>query len=85
MVNTERGRCWLDREGRVLFVHQGIGTTAYGVYYRRPNGSLKRLVSPSLPLCELRDAAQAHLDLWARRHNLTPVGGLAEEASGDEG
>jgi hypothetical protein len=55
----------VDRRGRVLFVSDGIsGGKTWGTYYRKPSGSLKRLVSKHLPLRTSRAAAEADLRLW---------------------
>lgn len=45
-----------------LFVSDGIsGGQTWGVYRRKPNGSLRRVVSRHLPLCNSRQDAEAYL------------------------
>lgn len=57
-----------------VFVDRGISDgSAWGTYYRKPNGSLKRITS--LPLRQSREAAQKDLDAWAARKRLALIGG----------
>ncbi len=59
-------------DGRVLFVDDGISKgKVWGVYYRKPNGSLKRF--RPIPLCVTPSAAQASLDDYARLRGLEAV------------
>jgi hypothetical protein len=67
---------YLDRHGRTLFVHDGISNgRAWGVFYRTPSGSLRRVKSDQLPMCPTREAAQNCLDAWARARKLRVVEG----------
>lgn len=61
-------RAYVDRKGRILFVHDGISNGRWwATYYRLPNGSLKRYVSPHLPSRTNKADAQDNLDRYARR------------------
>lgn len=64
----------VDRQGRRLFVSDGISSgKAFGTFYRKPFGSLKRLVSKSLPMCSTRVEAEADLAAFAHRNGCTAV------------
>ena len=60
---------YLDRQGRVLFVNPANGGS-WGVFYRMPNGSLRRVKNEQLPVCGTEDAAQRCLDGWAKARKL---------------
>ncbi|RJQ07574.1 MAG: hypothetical protein C4551_06615 [Bacillota bacterium] len=65
---------YIDRHGRVLFVHDGISDgRAWGVFYRKPSGSLCRVKSEHLPVCGTQEAAQQCLDGWAKARKLRVV------------
>jgi ribosomal protein L13 len=58
-----------DKTGRVLFVSDGISDgRSWGVFYRKPSGGLKRVVSKYLPMVATRQEAQRNLNLYAGRH-----------------
>jgi len=60
-----------DGRGRNLFVGDGISSgAAYGTFYRKQNGSLKRFKSPALPMRNFRALAQHDLDRYALKHGL---------------
>jgi len=62
---------YLDRSGQPLFVSDGISNgESWATYYRKPNGSLKRVVSANLPQRKDRARAQADLELYAQTHKL---------------
>jgi len=65
------GRAWRDERGRLVFVHGGIGGGAWAAYWRKPNGSLKRLTSNRWPTFDCCAAAQANLDREALRRGWT--------------
>lgn len=53
-----------------LLISDGISRGAsWGTYRRKGNGSLRRVVSPALPLRPTREEAERDLDAWraARR------------------
>jgi hypothetical protein len=60
------------RYGRI-FVAAGLGEKSFGVFYRKPNGSLKRVDSPALPMCPVYNVVQANLDQWAGKLKLKEV------------
>ena len=67
---------WRDDQARELFVSSGISAGParwWGTFYRKPNGSLKRLVSRHLPMRRDRDQAQAELDAWAMTKRYEPI------------
>lgn len=67
-------RTYRDKKNRVLFVSDGISTgRAWGTFYRKPSGSLKRLVSCNLPMRPSREVAQADLDAYAKWNRLEMV------------
>jgi hypothetical protein len=57
-------------DGQILFVDTGIGRS-WATYYRKPNGSLKRVVSKDLPPRATMDVAEADLQRWAESHGAT--------------
>lgn len=62
---------YVDKKGRRLFVSDGIARgTHWMVCFRKPTGSLKRLVSKELPVCTSRSRAQQLLDAYAAKHGL---------------
>jgi len=76
MIQNPKGRFrdYVDRTGRLFFVCDGIsGGKTWATYYFKPTGSLKRLVSPALPVCLNAHDAQARLDKWARRRGLGAI------------
>ncbi len=54
-----------DRDGRVIFVHEGLGGTSWGSFRRRASGSLQRVKSPKLPMRCTQDLAQRDLGRYA--------------------
>jgi hypothetical protein len=50
--------------GKVLLVCAGLGGDTFAAYERKPNGALKRLVSPALPVRKTRDEAQRDFEAW---------------------
>lgn len=63
-----------DRLGRVLFVHDGLSSDKrWGTFYRRDNGSLRRVCSPYLPMRADRADAEGDLELYATAHRLPEV------------
>lgn len=79
--NDGKGRTYLYNTPNFgkqpIFVSKGIGDT-WMVCYRKENGSLKRVNSNHLPVCDYRDEAQGYLDTFAKSRNL-------EEAADPEG
>jgi hypothetical protein len=65
---------YADRlQDRRLFVDDGISDGKwFATFYRKPNGSLKRFVSPYLPERATRAQAQTDLDAYARERDLKP-------------
>lgn len=57
-----------------IFVAAGLGGDTYGTFYRKPNGSLKRITSSNLPMRDLPENAQADLDAYAEKRGLKLVG-----------
>jgi hypothetical protein len=50
------------------FVHTGLSRGEYyGTYIRKPNGSLKRVVSKALPLRHFREDAESDLRVWLEK------------------
>ena len=73
---------YIDNEGRVLFVSDGISDAkTWATYRRRPSGSLQRVKSSRLKLRLTREAAQADLDRFARRNDLRPAMGGEKPAA----
>jgi hypothetical protein len=69
-----------DAAGRVLFTDTGIGRR-WATYHRKANGSLKRLVSKTLPPRDTQAEAEADLAQWAESHGakrLDPLPGPAD-------
>jgi len=58
---------YVDDKGRRLFVSSGIGRDIFMTFWRKPTGSLKRLVSKAVPPRPSREQAQADLDQLAAR------------------
>lgn len=66
-----RPRQYFNRQGRIIFVSDGIsGSRAWFTCFRKSSGSLKRVVTPALPERWNRDDAQADLDAFAQTHRL---------------
>ena len=59
-----------DKEEVVLFVSEGIGNGAWGTFYRKANGSLKRLQRSALLMRDTFEQAQRDLDDFALQHEL---------------
>lgn len=55
-----------------IFVAQGLGN-AYGTFYRKPNGSLKRVVSPDMPMTCSSMSAAYNLNKYAVKNRLETV------------
>ncbi len=65
---------YTDRRGRRLFVHDGISNhSTFGTFYRKPSGSLKRLVSKNLPMRDTAVEAQADLNRFARSNGYAAI------------
>jgi hypothetical protein len=47
----------------------------WGVFWRKPNGSLKRVVSHDLPMVTAYRIAQNRLDEWAAKKGLPDADG----------
>jgi len=58
---------YYDTQGRGLFLSTGIGDRNWGVYFRKPNGSLKRVVAPALALTPDRADLERRLHAYAAR------------------
>ena len=72
-AEEEPGR-YKQEDGTILFVSDGISNgDLWGTFYRKANGSLKRVTSASLPMVSSRDQAQTDLDKWATRKKLPKV------------
>lgn len=55
-----------------LVISQGIGSDGpWGVYRRKANGSLKRVVSPACPLRGTAEESELDLALWCVTHELS--------------
>jgi len=67
-------RQYLIDDERLVFVSDGIsGGSWWGSFYRKPNGSLKRLTSKKLPMRRKKELAQADLDRWAKTEGFPEV------------
>jgi hypothetical protein len=54
------------KNDRVIFISDGISDgRQFGTFYRKRNGSLKRFVSPHLPMRKKKCDAQIDLDKYA--------------------
>jgi len=66
-----------DAKGRTYFVDRGISHgnnhTTYATYYRKPSGSLKRVVSKNLPLRKYAALADADLFIYATKQHWEKV------------
>ncbi len=60
-------------DGRVAFVHPGLGGGGYGTFWRTARGALHRIKSPRMPMVGSRKAAQENLDAWALARRLPEV------------
>jgi hypothetical protein len=58
---------FIDDKGREVFLSQGFGDTDWGSFYRKPNGSLKKVRAIPMVTCKL-EAAQL-LAAYAARKN----------------
>lgn len=66
-----------DQEGIELFISSGISKgDAWGTFYKKPSGTLKRVKSKYLPMCLFKQDAQADLDRYAIRKELKGLKGL---------
>ena len=62
---------YLDTEGNVYFVGQGIGGADWFTLRRKPGkNSAQRVKTPALPLRRLSTEAQSDLDAWAPKKKL---------------
>ena len=52
------------QSGLVYVISGGIGGRSWGTYVRKPNGSLRRKVSPFLPIRETREQALEDFRNW---------------------
>lgn len=79
---SSRSPKYVDDKDRVVIVSTGIGTSLYGAFRVKPDGrSLKRIISPMLPMVSCREEAQRNLDLYARHNGWTPLPGPEEVAN----
>jgi len=69
-----------DAKGRVYFVDSGIcragrcgGKMTYATYYRKPSGSLKRVVTKFLPTRAVRQLAETDLAIYAAKNGWEEV------------
>lgn len=80
-VEVLESASYLDANGVVIFVHNGISDNAYGTFRRKENGSLQRVKSPDMPMVDSRNVAQANLNAYAAKHGLELFSGIAPEQS----
>ncbi|MCG3212585.1 MAG: hypothetical protein FOGNACKC_06255 [Anaerolineae bacterium] len=69
-------KTYLNDKGQPVKVAAGLGGDSYGAFIVKPGGSLKRIVSPALPMVADRAQAQRNLDKYATRK-----GWAAQEAA----
>lgn len=73
-------KAYRDKQGRILFVSGGISSgKSWMTCYRKPSGSLKRVVSANLPLRDRRDQAEADLREYATKNGFEEVKGEGGE------
>lgn len=60
-------KTYLNDKGQPVKVAAGLGGDSYGAFIVNPGGSLKRIVSPALPMVADRAQAQRNLDEYAAR------------------
>ena len=63
-----------DKQGRVLFVSDGISQGGFfGTFTRKPSGSLRRVVSKALPMRITRVEAEGDLRRYAAKNGFEAV------------
>lgn len=60
-------KTYLNDKGQPVKVAAGLGGDLYGVFSVKPGGSLKRVVSPALPMVADRAQTQRNLDGYATK------------------
>lgn len=64
---------YTDDQGREVVADRGIGDK-WGVFRKKPNGSLERVKSSELPMVGSREEAQASLDAYAQKKGWSKAG-----------
>lgn len=73
-INQEGGYLnYIDKNGKVIFISQGLSANEYGSFRKSESGGLHRVKSPMMPMVNSREQAQKNLDLWAQKNQLRKI------------
>ena len=61
---------YIDDQGRTVFLSQGISQDMWGAFYKKPNGSLKKV--RAIPMVSCRHEAAQILTAYAEKKGWLP-------------